>query len=232
MNCLRTLKRVSKFDPRDGADSFAPTRIRRRGTFLAVLHGSRRAPAGYTLVELFVVLAIILVAATMAASDLSGLIGRYRLNGATRALAKEVEATRVQAITQNREYALVLVAADPAADDGNSANNVGRWELRARLPGTTPPTFTAVQEGLHDLHDGPGPWRGISLEPWEELAGPTGYSLPDALVFSPRGFLLNEGTDFHDGVIRIILRNKAGSGSERRVVRVSRGGNAELAALP
>jgi prepilin-type N-terminal cleavage/methylation domain-containing protein len=194
-----------------------------------LLAAGARDRSGYTLVELLVVVSLVAIFYAIASTSLGDLKGRYRLNAAARELAKEVEGCRVQAITENRECAVVLTAADPAPEDGNDRANRGAYEIRLGDAFRASSSWTSAPEGLHDLHDGPGAWPGVSIEPWTPLAGPPSYGLPDAVVLSPRGFVLNAPTDFHDGVIRIVLRNKSVPFPERRVVRVDRGGGTRIA---
>ena len=187
--------------------------------------------AGFTLIELMIAVAITIVLAGLAASDLSSLMGRYRMNAAARDLAEAVTTTRVAAISGNREFALHLVAADPAPDNGQSRNNVGRWEVLDKTRSTTPPTWVQDVDGLTDLNQGPNDWIGVSIEPWAAIGGPGGQGLADHIVFSPRGYILNDTSDFTDGVIRVVFRNKNASFVEQRVVRIDRGGNPQIAAV-
>ena len=198
-----------------------------RGTDLATLGRARR---GFTLVELVVVLAVLGILGALAFADLSELRGRYRMNAAARHFASEVEACRVRAISDNKEIALVLIESDPNPLDGDWRENRGRYEIRSGDGLRNSSNWTAVLDGTVDLRDGPGDWAGVSIEPWEPLAGPTNYSMPDSIVFSPRGYLLNAPTDFTDGVIRVVFRNKSASTPEGRVVRIDMGGGAMIAA--
>lgn len=166
----------------------------------------------------------------LAAADLSELRGRYRMNAAARQFADEVIACRVRAISENREFAVVLLESDPQSLTGDLRSNRGRYEIRSGDGLRNSSTWGAVPDGLVDLSLGPGAWPGVSIEPWEPLQGPPNYSMPDSLVFSPRGFLLNAPTDFDAGVIRVVFRNKAARAPEARVVRVDMGGGAMIAA--
>ncbi len=178
------------------------------------------------LCALIVVLSIV---ATLAATDLSRLIGRYRLNQATRVLASRVEECRMTAISDNRECALRLTAFD-ANLTGPWQTNAGRYERHAPDLATGTVQWSLQPDGLVDFALGPGLQRGISIEPWAPIAGPPGGALPDSIVFSPRGFAVNVPADFAaGGVIRVILRNKRSESVERRVVRVDRGGNVQIA---
>ena len=167
--------------------------------------------------------------ATLAASDLSGLIGRYRLNQATRVLAAHVQECRMMAISENTECALRLLGADQSIG-GDWQQNAGRYELQVTDMSTGTRQWAGVTDGLVDLFAGPGRQQGVSIEPWAAISGPLGLSTPDAIVFSPRGFAANAPSDFAGGgVIRIVLRNKRSNFVEQRVVRVDRGGNVQIA---
>jgi len=178
-----------------------------------------------------VVLAILSIVGVLAAADLSNLMGRYRMNAAAREFQDSVEEARVLAITKNREYALVLVTSDPTPLDGEDRDNWGRYEVRIGDGNTSSTSWVTVSDGVHDLRHGPGDHQGVSIEPWTPLLGPASYSLPDSIVFSPRGYIINEPSDFTDGVIRVVFRNKAAGSPEGRVVRVNMGGGALIAGV-
>jgi type II secretory pathway pseudopilin PulG len=177
-----------------------------------------------------VVVAILAILGALAGANLGPLKGRYRMNAAARQFAGQVELCRYAAISENREYALVLLQSDPSPSSGHWKDNHGRYEVRSGDGLRNSQTWETINDGVFDLDLGPHQRTGISIEPWEPLAGPDAYSLPDSIVFSPRGFLLNAPTDFDDGVIRVVFRNKAASVPEARVVRVDMGGGALIAA--
>ncbi len=177
-----------------------------------------------------VVLALISILAMLAASNLSSLMGRYRMNGAAREFAEEVEACRVRAISENREYIVRLTGSDPTPLDGEFRRNVGSYEIARGEHHHGSTEWDIVENGARDLGAGPGQWKGVSIEPWTPISGPPSYNLTDALVFSPRGHLLNDPSDFTGGVLRVVFRNKATTSPEARVVRVSRGGGTQIAA--
>ncbi len=136
----------------------------------------------------------------------------------------------MMAISENRECALQLQSFDSNLTGGDWRANVGRYELRGADLSTGSLQWTPMLDGAVDLADGPGRQEGISIEPWAAIAGPPGVNLPDAIVFSPRGFAANVPSDFSaGGVIRVILRNKRSSLVEQRVVRIDSGGNVQIA---
>ncbi len=190
----------------------------------------QRARRGFTLIELVIVLVIMLILGTLAAADLSNLRGRYRMNSAAQTFAKEVELTRVRAISENREYAIVLLESDPTPLDRDHLNNHGRYEIRSGDSLSNSSNWETVVDGVYDLSGGPNDQTGVSIDPWRALTGPPNYNLPDAIVFGPRGILLNDPVDFEEGVIRVVFRNKEARVPEARVVRVNMGGGAQIAA--
>ena len=181
--------------------------------------------------ELLVVVALLAIIGGMAVGQLSGLMGRYRMNAAAREFQDQVTLSRVRAISENQEYAITLVTADPTPLDGQDRLNWGRYEVRVGDGNRASSAWVTIPEGLFDLKHGPGRHRGVSIEPWTPLGGPPSYNLPDSIVFSPRGFIINDPSDFTDGVIRVVFRNKAASAPEGRVVRVDMGGGALIAGV-
>lgn len=133
------------------------------------------------------------------------------------------------AISENRECAFRLMTSDGTLG-GDWQTNAGRYELHFADNSSGTLQWTAMSGGVVDLFDGPGRQQGVSIEPWAPIIGPPGVTLPDAIVFSPRGFAANDPADFaNGGVIRIVLRNKRSSFVEQRVVRIDRGGNVQIA---
>ena len=186
---------------------------------------------GYTLIELVIVVGLIAILAALAATNLAGLQGRFRMNAAAQELAKRLNHCRVQAVTENGVCGVFLLGADPSLDTGSWTDNVGSYEVRTYVPG---PEGTGAWEPLGgdarvDLGSGPGEQEGVSIEGWTPLQGAVGYDAQDAIVFTSRGYPANESSDFPNGLVSIVLRNRAASFVERRVVLVDRGGNVTIA---
>ncbi len=173
-------------------------------------------------------MALVGIVTALAMTDLAEMIGRYRLNSATKELAARVTDTRMKAITDNRECALQFVTSDSDLEGAWRAN-AGRYEQKCVEITADGPMWVGTYDGLVDLNAGPNAQPGVSIEPWSELVGPTSPALPQAIAFSGQGFTTNPDQDFTGGVVRIILRNKRATQTERRVVRIDRGGNVQIA---
>lgn len=206
---------------------------------------SARGLAGHTLVELAIAMAIIAILAAIGVSSLQAEIARYHLIQAARLLHTDLNLLKAEAIASNREMRLKFVAADEEMDPG--AGQEGAWLLQAgnRSAGSTTWDTLPLDDGddvtdaagTHDLsEEGRQSTNHVSLAPWPALAGPPpGGSNADAVVYSPRGFLVNPAADFTDGYLVFTLVNKyalARGIDERVTVRVSRGGMARIEAGP
>jgi len=70
-----------------------------------------RKDAGFTLLELAVTIAIIAIASAIAIPNMIGWIPKYRLQNAASDLRGELQATRMRAIRENREFAIFFSTA-------------------------------------------------------------------------------------------------------------------------
>jgi len=106
--------------------------------------GGRRGLAGFTLNELLIVLALILLIASMTMPLLGQALARYRLGMAVREVERELQTARVKAVAANRtvqvlfdcpaagQYRRVEVLSEPGLPDG-------RDNLPSRCNATTFP---------------------------------------------------------------------------------------------
>lgn len=206
----------------------------------------RRYPprAGFTLVELAVVLAILVAVAAVGWGTMRSHLPRFRLVRAGKALKSDLMYLRNFAISSSRETRLRLVSSggDCAGDfdawGGSWALEVGNrssastsWEY---LPqdAVEDGSDDDQSEGTVDLGSGASASRQTCLAGWSEISGP-GSNNADAIVFSPRGRLTNPGSDFSEGsgwiVVSLVNQAAARQGLDDSLqIMVNRVGNVNL----
>jgi prepilin-type N-terminal cleavage/methylation domain-containing protein len=199
---------------------------------------SRASRAGFTLIEVLLVVSIITVLTMMGNSIVDGLLPRYRAKQAAQNFAHTIERMRVLAIAHHREYRLLLVDfdADPSDADGthtgeywlyagNKARSSDTWELLPLDADDGSDDYTG--EGKITISSGgQNEIRGVSILEWSTITGP-GSSNSDAIVFSPRGWVTNPVSDFDAGYIKVEFVNRPAYVKGRKEVfqvYVSRGG--------
>ncbi len=184
---------------------------------------------GFTLMELAITLALVVIIAAIAFPNVSHFIARYRLNRAAERLASHVTLCRTTAISSNRECAIQFTAADPNPSSGDWHDNVGAYRVLLGDASSGSTSWTAASlgpgsDGIVDLSQGSGEIEGVSIETWGTLAGAANGSLPDAMIFGCRGHMNNAASDFVDTYLRVVFRNKADNIREGRAVLVDRSG--------
>jgi len=200
---------------------------------------ARTSRAGFTLIEMAIVIALISVLAAIGWGSTRDQMPRYRLIRASKGLKSDLVTLKNLAVLTNRETRLVLVSSPGECDAvdayggswwlqaGDRSRNSANWEF---LPIDTEVAGEDEQqgEGRVDIGDGGNQeQRDVCLEDWGSLRGP-GSGNPDSVVFSPRGWLRNPTADFNaDGYVEITLTSQAAGrrGVEDKVsVLVSRSG--------
>lgn len=217
--------------PRSGRSTRRPALF--RGTKIA------KNRNGSTLVELVIAVALVGVLAAIGWGLMSSQLATYRMMRVARMMQSDLSHLRALSVATNREARLHLVTCDDTLDP--YADQLGYWELQLgnRAAGSTswdtlPPDDEGVVvngEGIRDLSpSGDRESPGVSLADWGELDGPGGDSI-DSIVFSPRGWLSNTATDFHEGYITLRIVNKRAlrdGRTEEVRVRIARSGMAAL----
>ena len=179
-----------------------------------------RARAGFTLLELMVVLAIVLIAALIGAGSIQPYLPRYRMVSVSKRLQADIRMLQTLAMQTGRQTRLRLVAPSGSCSDldvwgGGWVKELGDRSVGSSAWDVLPPdaladgvdddqstgTFNFSKGGAHAAH-------GVCLNEWATIAGP-GVDNADSLVFSPRGSLANPITDFPDGTIRVTLTNQS-----------------------
>ncbi|MED5373102.1 MAG: GspH/FimT family pseudopilin [Myxococcota bacterium] len=198
------------------------------------LSPQRRPRRGFTLIELLVVISIIGIIVVLGVGSTREQLPRFRSVQVAKDLRQDVMSLRNTAVEQGLETRLLLVEADSASDDPDSAN-AGSWRLQVGDKAMDSRTWTDLGDagrGVVDLsQDGRHYSRGVSLDEWEPLSGPwTGNS--SAIVFSPRGWVSNPSDDFgSDGYITLTVVNKEAwrSGVDDHIdLKLSRSGNVTM----
>ncbi len=198
--------------------------------------------AGVTIIEITMVLVLLAVLAGITHGSLKELLPRYRMVQTAKDLRNDIHALRYTAIEQSKEARVLLVTSDPdwSVPGPDSAGEwwlqVGNKGLRSNVWDTLPADMEF--DGTDDSTDrgtvsigrgGQDNALGVSLKPWDALSGP-GTSNLDAIVFSPRGYVINPASDFDaDGYITLTLVNKNAAGIDDSVaLRIARSGMVRL----
>ena len=197
----------------------------------------------FTLVELVVVLALIVVFAAIGWGTIADDLPRYRMVKAGRSLRAHLATLQGLAVQTNREARLRLVASGGDCGDvenwggayalelGNLSRGSTTWEL---LPADAADDGTDddTSQGTITLSaGGDDQARFVCFEDWGSLAGP-GTGNPNTVVFSPQGWVTNPSGDFDStGYIRLTLRNQMAARKGVRdalTVRIARSGMVRL----
>ncbi len=203
-----------------------------------------RDQRGFTLLEVMIVMAIVMILTAWGMFMSRDMLPRYRTRDAAMTFASHVELCQNLAVRANKECSILMVEHDSALTDldsnageywiglGNKSLNSNTWDY---LPVDTisDSTDDAFVEGQIDISDTNSEYysRRVGLEEWEGITGP-GTGNADRIVFSPRGFVTNPSEDFtEEGQIVITFVNKvvrANGTVEDFTVSISRAGMARV----
>lgn len=134
----------------------------------------------------------------------------YRMFSVARMLQSDLATLRALALDTNRETRLHFVEADVALDSADAQH--GAWDLQVgnRASGSTQWDTLPIDEGgVVDVSAGERSVEegGSDEAKWVSLAS-WGSLKEDAIVFSPRGWLVNPATDYVDGAVNLRVVNK------------------------
>jgi prepilin-type N-terminal cleavage/methylation domain-containing protein len=206
----------------------------------------RRLRQGFTLLELAVVIAIIMVLTSVGIIMSQDLVPRYRTRKAALTFVAKVNECRMVAIRANRECSIELLEGEDegahgdldtqsglywiAVGDGSS--NSSSWDVLP-MDSFEDGVDDTTAEGVIDLTDEDSQHyaRRVSLQTWPTIGGP-GVGNTDRIVFDPRGWVTNPFSDFDSqGHLAVTFVNKLAHSKDLRddfTVYISRGGMARL----
>jgi prepilin-type N-terminal cleavage/methylation domain-containing protein len=220
-----------------------PSTYPKKASLYSVPKRSRRSQAGFTLIEVGIVIALFSVLAAIGWGSTQGQMPRYRLIRAAKDMKGDLVNLRNLAVMSNRETRMVLAGSPGDCDTTDDYG--GSWNLQAgnRSRNSTVweflPMDTEVEgedeeqsEGRVDIGDGGNrDLKDVCLGAWADIRGP-GTGNGDSIVFSPRGWVRNPTPDFNaQGYVELTLTNQAAGllGVEDRVhILVSRAGMVRL----
>lgn len=209
--------------------------------------GSRRRlrqQAGFTMLELMIVVAIIMVLTAAGIGMSSDMVPRYRTRRAAKEFVAKVQQCRALAIRSNRECSVWMVSADGSLSDvstnggeywvamGDASNNSTNWDILP-VDSMSDGSDDDSSLGIIDIGDTSSSHyaRHVSISPWNAITGP-GVGNNNRIVFDPRGFVRNPVGDFDsNGYISITFVNKKArknGTTEDFVVDISRAGMTRL----
>ncbi|MFT5683390.1 MAG: prepilin-type N-terminal cleavage/methylation domain-containing protein [Myxococcota bacterium] len=175
---------------------------------------------GFTLIELMVALAVLMLLAAIGWSSMTDQLPRFRMIRAARLLKSDMSNLRNLAVQSNRETRLRFTDAGGDCSDPDSMG--GSWELAIGDSSAGSDSWDllpddAFDDGSDDDQseayvslgmEGNHRAAGVCLKTWGTLIGP-GNDNADSVVFSPRGWVTNPGGDFSSsGYIEFTLANQ------------------------
>jgi prepilin-type N-terminal cleavage/methylation domain-containing protein len=197
--------------------------------------------AGFTILELMIVVAIVLILTAIGIVQSKEMVPRFRTRRAAKTFAGLVNQCRAMAIQTNRECSVFLVDYDSNLSDLTSNTGAYWVGVGDESSGSTnwdylPADMLAdggdddISIGVVDLGDDTNPYyaKHVGMDTWGAgLTGPgTGNS--DRIVFDSRGFVINPAADFGaDGTIQLTFVNKVARSKgvvEDFTVTISRSG--------
>lgn len=197
-----------------------------------MLRRLQTARSGFTLIELMLVVALIVVLAALGVGALSELVPRFRARQAAEQFAADVEMMRMMAIMNDRETRIVITDYD--GDPYTPGYGNGAWELYVGNRSLNSSFWDMLPyEGTNgvDAYNGEG---SRDLSTGTHAAKSVAMAEPDVTIitFNARGWVSNDAADFsyspNASSIDFEFTNKAAatgaSNPDNYLVKVFRGG--------
>jgi len=201
---------------------------------------------GYTILEIFIVIAVIGIIAAMATPRFRDMVGRFRLNAASQQVASHLKMARMLAVSRHTYARLRVEEEDPnivSAGDPHGAYRVELWECKTlQADGTCSESRFALCTFTWCLADNDFSYRvdlndqypGISLDADDVPVSP---GIPNgdvpSVMFNSDGFIEHASEDFaldgnnQDITIRLVNKRTRGTFEGRRV-SLDRAGNVDI----
>ena len=190
---------------------------------------------GFTMIELVIVLAIIVILAALGIGAAQDLMPRYRARKAANLLASDISRARMHAIMNNRESRFEVTDYDASPTDVESPS-YGAWEISVGNRAHSSTCWDVLpfddSSACNDLYDTEGK-RDIS-KAGQDYQRFVGLAEPDVttITFNPRGWVANGASDLNygdeSGYIEYAIYNKMaadkGITEDHFLVRVYRSG--------
>jgi prepilin-type N-terminal cleavage/methylation domain-containing protein len=143
-----------------------------------------RFKAGYTIVELVLVLAIMLIVAAFAVPNMLNFVHAARLRGAGSDFSSVLQLARIRSVQDDRFYSTYIIAGPPQEAYVDLTSNGGTgWVAGDPLIAISPEVTPVAAAGAPDTTD----LQGLFLPAGSGVTVKDGSTTGTPVIFSPRG---------------------------------------------
>jgi prepilin-type N-terminal cleavage/methylation domain-containing protein len=201
---------------------------------------------GFTLLELAIVIAIVMVLTATGIIMSQDMVPRYRTRKAALTFVSKINECRMAAIRSGRECSVELLEGEDAAAHSDLTTQSGLYWVALGDASTGSTTWDVLPmdsyddgvddttaEGVVDLTDEESEHYAhrVSLQTWPAIGGP-GLGNTNRIVFDPRGWLTNPHSDFDSqGHLSVTFVNKLAHSKDLKddyTIYISRAGMPRL----